>query len=71
MEPREAALLASLLHLPAGITIASVHPSATELVLCVACHTPSMPCPECHQPSARIQGTINERSPICLVRVAL
>ena len=54
MEPREAALLSSVLHLPAGITIASVHPSATELVVRLACSTPSMPCPECHQPSARI-----------------
>lgn len=56
MEPRETALLSSVLHLPAGITIASVHPSATELVVCVACSTPSMPCPECHQLSARIHG---------------
>ena len=58
MEPREeAALLSSLLHLPAGITITSVDPSATELVVRLACHTPSMPCPECHQPSARIHGS--------------
>ncbi len=56
MEPREAALLSSVLHLPAGITVASVHPSATELVIRVACHVSSMPCPECHQPSTRIHG---------------
>src|SRR5258708_22546761 len=56
MEPREAALLSSILHLPAGITIIAVHPSATELVIRVACHAPSMPCPECHQPSTRIHG---------------
>ncbi len=56
MESKEAALLSSILHLPAGITIASVHPSATDLVVRVACHAPSMPCPECHQPSARIHG---------------
>src|SRR5258707_1136566 len=56
MEPREAALLSSILHLPAGITILSDHPSATELVIRVACHAPSMPCPECHQPSTRIHG---------------
>src|SRR5579863_4443508 len=56
MEPIEAARLASILHLPAGLTITSVHPSATELVVCVACSTPSMPCPECHQLSARIHG---------------
>jgi len=56
MEPREAALLSSLLHFPAGITITSVHPSATELVIRVACCTASMLCPECQQPSARIHG---------------
>ena len=56
MEPREAALLSSILHLPAGITITSVHPSVTELVVCVACHAPSMPCTECHQLSARVHG---------------
>src|SRR6266566_7245067 len=56
MEPREAALLSSILHLPAGITITSIHPSATELVVRVACHLPSMLCPECHQPSTRIHG---------------
>src|SRR2546430_6265292 len=57
MEPREAALLSSILHLPAGITITSVHPSVTELTVDVACHAPSMPCPECHQLSARIHGS--------------
>ncbi|WP_157506321.1 transposase family protein [Ktedonobacter racemifer] len=56
MDPREAALLSSLLHLPTGITVTSVHPSVTELVIGIACHTPSMPCPECHQLSARIHG---------------
>lgn len=56
MEPREAALLASILHLPAGITITSVHLSPTELVIRVACQALSMPCPECHQPSTRIHG---------------
>ena len=43
MEPGEAALLSSVLHLPAGLTITSVHPSATELVVGLACDTPSMP----------------------------
>src|SRR5207253_7139222 len=56
MNPREMALVSSLFHLPAGITITSIHPSASELVMAVACHTASMPCPECHQPSARIHG---------------
>ena len=56
MEPREAALLSSVFHLPAGIAITSVHPSATELVIGMACQAPSMPCPECHQLSTRIHG---------------
>jgi transposase len=56
MEPKEAALLSSLFHFPAGITITSVHPSANELVFRIACQTLSMPCPECHQLSARIHG---------------
>jgi len=50
------ALLTTLFHLPAGIAVTSVHPSASELVIGVACHTTSMPCPQCHQPSARIHG---------------
>jgi len=57
MEPTEAARLASILHLPAGITITSVHPSVTELVIRLACHVASMPCPECDQLSTRIHET--------------
>ncbi len=57
MDPREMALFTALFHLPAGIAVTSVHPSASELVIGVACHIPSMECPECHQPSARIHGT--------------
>src|SRR5437588_11511644 len=56
MEPKEAVLLSSILHLPAGITITSVHPSATELVVGIACESASMPCPECDQPSTRIHS---------------
>ena len=56
MDPRETALFTSLFHLPAGMAVISVHPSVSELVIGVACHTTSMPCPECHQPSARIHG---------------
>jgi transposase len=56
MESREAALLTSILHLPAGITVQSVHPSVTELVVRVACHMPGMLCPECHQPSTHLHG---------------
>jgi len=56
MDPREMTLLSSLFHLPAGIAITSVHPSASELVIGVACQAVSMPCPECHQSSVRIHG---------------
>jgi transposase len=56
MDPREMTLLSSLFHLPAGIAITSVHPSASELVIGVACQAASMPCPECHQSSVRIHG---------------
>jgi transposase len=56
MDPREMALFSRVFHLPAGIAVTSVHPSASELVMCVACQAASMPCPQCHQPSARIHG---------------
>src|SRR6266567_3437127 len=49
-------LFASVFHFPAGITIDSIDPSANELVMRVACDFPSMPCPECQQPSARIHS---------------
>src|SRR5437764_6959708 len=57
MDPREIALFSRVFHLPAEITIASVDPSPTELVMGVACQAPRMECPECHQPSARIHGS--------------
>jgi transposase len=56
MDPREIALLTSLFHLPTAISVTSVHPSASELVIGVVCQATSMPCPECHQLSARIHG---------------
>lgn len=56
MDTKEIAFLSSVLHLPTGITITSAHPSATELIIRVGCHLPTMPCPACAQPSARIQG---------------
>src|SRR3989440_4298453 len=49
-------LFASVFHFPAGITIDSIDPSANELMMRVACDFPSMPCPECQQPSARIHS---------------
>jgi hypothetical protein len=49
-------LLSSVFHFPAGITIDSIDPGANELVIGLACDTPSMPCPQCHQPSFRIHG---------------
>ena len=57
MDLREMALFSRVFHLPAEITGTSVHPSPTELVIGVACQAPSMKCPECHQPSARIHGS--------------
>ena len=57
MDPRELALFSRMFHLPAEITITSVDPSATELIMGVACQAPRMECPECHQPSARIHGS--------------
>src|SRR5215472_14023086 len=49
-------MLASVFHFPAGITIDSIDPGANELVIGIACDTPSMPCPECRQPSFRIHS---------------
>jgi len=49
-------LLSSVFHFPVGITIDSIDPGANELVIGVACDAPSMPCPECHQLSARMHG---------------
>jgi transposase len=49
-------MLSSVFHFPAGITIDSIDPSANELVIRIACDFPHMPCPECHQPSARIHS---------------
>jgi transposase len=49
-------MLSSVFHFPAGITIDSIDPGANELVIGLACDTPSMPCPECHQPSFRMHG---------------
>src|SRR6266571_1629008 len=49
-------MLSSVFHFPAGITIDSIEPSVNELVMRVACDFPSMPCPECHQLSARIHS---------------
>src|SRR5579875_2738558 len=56
MDTKEMALLRSVLHFPAGITMTSAHPTATELIIRVGCHLPMMPCPGCAQPSARIHG---------------
>src|SRR6266699_6219621 len=49
-------MLSSVFHFPAGITIDSIDPSANELVISITCDAPSMPCPQCHQPSFRIHG---------------
>jgi len=49
-------MLSSVFHFPAGITIDSIDPCVNELVIRIACDVPCMPCPECHQPSARIHS---------------
>src|SRR5256884_1021826 len=49
-------MLSSVFHFPAGITIDSIDPGANELVIGLACDAPNMPCPQCHQLSARIHG---------------
>ncbi len=49
-------MLSSVFHFPAGITIDSIDPSVNELVIRITCDVPCMPCPECHQPSARIHS---------------
>jgi transposase len=54
MSPQER--LSSVFHFPAGITMDSIDPSANELVIGLACDTSSMPCPQCHQLSARSHG---------------
>ncbi len=56
MTPNEMNTLFSLLHLPARIAVVSIHPSASELVIRIACISPGMACPECHQLSTRIHG---------------
>src|SRR5438445_1849290 len=42
--------------LPDGIVIASVHPTASRLVVQVACCHPTAACPLCQQPSERVHG---------------
>src|SRR5258708_2867357 len=49
-------MLSSVFHFPAGITIDSIDPGANELVIGLACDTPSMPCPQRHQSSFRMHG---------------
>ena len=44
------------LPLPEGIVIASVHPTASRLVVQVACCHSSATCPLCQQPSERVHG---------------
>lgn len=56
MDSRDRDLLSSLFHFPVGVMIESVHPSVHELIIHVACCHPTMACPECQQPSARIHG---------------
>lgn len=54
MDSREK--LSLLFHFPTGVTIDSIDLSATELVIRIVWDVPSMLCPECQQPSARIHS---------------
>ena len=56
MDFRDRDQLSSVFHFPVGLTIESMHPSVHELIIHMACCQPTMACPECHQPSARIHG---------------
>jgi transposase len=56
MTENEMNWLARVLHLPAGISVASFCASPNELTVHAACQTPSMACPVCHQLSARVHG---------------
>ena len=56
MDKTVSEMLSSLFHFPAGITVESVHPSANDLVIRISCCNPSMPCPDCQQPSCRIHS---------------
>jgi len=44
------------LPLPDGVVIASVHPTASRLVVQVACCHPSADCPLCQEPSEQVHG---------------
>ena len=64
-------MLSSVFHFPAGITIDSIDPSASELVIGVACTFPLWPVR--HAISLRLvsMSSTNAWSPIYLVRVAM
>ena len=55
------------LPLPDGIVIASVHPTASRLVVQVACCHSSVACPLCQQPSQRVHGAYVRTVQTCLV----
>jgi transposase len=48
--------MSPFLPLPDGIFIASVHPTASRLIVQIACCHPSAACPLCQQPSERVHG---------------
>src|SRR5258708_19800893 len=48
MDPREIALFSHVFHLPAEITITSVDPSPTQLVIGLACPPPPRDAPDGH-----------------------
>jgi transposase len=46
----------ALLPLPEAITLLSVHPTPTSVIVQIACQRSSAACPHCQQPSARVHG---------------
>jgi transposase len=46
----------AFLPLPEGIVLQSVHPSATAVLVQIACRYPSAACPRCEQSSERVHG---------------
>src|SRR5215472_7497672 len=56
MESVDHDLLVSCLALPASLHLVSLHPSATSLVVSLACRHLTAACPVCRQPSERIHS---------------
>lgn len=70
MEAREMDLLASVLHLPAGLVISSAHPTSGELVCVWHAASLEWPVPPASNLLLASMGTIYEPSPISLALAA-